>query len=133
MIENNFLGFKTPKKYAHWIPLYFRSCCWNNDKVRLQVYESHLHIGQNWMCQPQICYTTPHFLSNRNFDYHLDFALFINNGGRTLKTKWFQHNSHIFIRIGISSVCRLGMCIAFAKCQCWHTIYWGDWETKTKG
>jgi hypothetical protein len=25
---NNFLGFKTPKKYAYGIPQYFRSCCW---------------------------------------------------------------------------------------------------------
>ncbi len=30
------------------------------------------------------------FLSNCNFDYHLDLALFINNGGRT----WKQNNSN---------------------------------------
>ncbi len=24
---NNFLGFKSPKWYAYWIPLYIRSCC----------------------------------------------------------------------------------------------------------
>jgi hypothetical protein len=61
MITNDFNGFKTPKKCACSIPLYFRSCCWNNDKITIQVYESHLHIGQNRLCQPQICYTTPHF------------------------------------------------------------------------
>ncbi len=72
------------------------------------------------------------FLSNHNFDYHLDFALFINSGGRTWKTRWFQHSSHIFISISISCVCGLGLCAAFAKCQCWHAIYWGDWGTKTK-
>ncbi len=123
---------KTPKKYAYQIPLYFRICCWNNDKVTLPVYESHLHTGQNWLCQPQIYYTTPHFLSNHNFDCHPDFAIFLNNGGRTWTTRWFWHNSHIFISISISCVCGKIMCATFAKCQCWHTIYWDDWGTKSK-
>ncbi len=28
---NDFLGFKLPKRYTYWIPLYIRSCCWKND------------------------------------------------------------------------------------------------------
>jgi hypothetical protein len=47
VVANYFLGFQTPKKYAYQIPLYFRSPCWKNDKVALQIYESHLFIGQN--------------------------------------------------------------------------------------
>jgi hypothetical protein len=47
MIANNFLGFKTPNKYAYQIPLYFRMLLVDYDKVTLQVYESCLHIGQN--------------------------------------------------------------------------------------
>jgi hypothetical protein len=42
---NNFLGFKLPKKYAYWIPLYIRSRCWKNDKLSFQIKTSHLHIG----------------------------------------------------------------------------------------
>ncbi len=36
--------------------------CWNNDKVSFWVDESHLHVGQNQLCQPWIGYTTPHVL-----------------------------------------------------------------------
>ena len=58
---NNFLGFKLPKWYAYWIPLYIRSCCWKNDMLSFQIKASHLHIGPKWLCQPEIGYTTPHF------------------------------------------------------------------------
>ncbi len=104
-------------------------CCWKNNKITLQVYESHLHMGQNWLCQ---CFTTPHFLSNCNFDYHLDLALFINNGGKTWKTKQFQHNSHVFNSIGISCVCRLGMCITFCKMSALTHNILGWLRNKTK-
>jgi hypothetical protein len=34
-------------------------------------------------CQPEMGYTTLHCFSNQHTHYHIDFALFINNGGRT--------------------------------------------------
>ncbi len=56
-----FLCLKTPKKYAHQIPLYFRSHCWKNNMFSFQIEASHLHIGPKWLCQPEIGYTTLHF------------------------------------------------------------------------
>ncbi len=85
---NNFLGFKLPKQYAYWIPQYFRSCCWKNDMLSFQIEASHLHIPPEWLCQPEIGYTTLHFFSNQHTHYLIDFALFINNGGRTWKKNW---------------------------------------------
>ncbi len=43
----------------------------------------HLHIGPEQLCQPEIGYTTLNFFSNQHTHYHIDFASFINNGGRT--------------------------------------------------
>jgi hypothetical protein len=83
LTANNCLGFKTPQKYAYRIPLYFRNRCWKNDMFSFQIEASHLHIGLKWLCQPEIGYTTLHFVSNQHTQYHIDFALFINNGGRT--------------------------------------------------
>ncbi len=57
------------------------------------------------------------FFSNQHTRYHIDFALFINNSGRTWKTNWFQHNIYIFISISISSVRRLGHCTTFVDTQ----------------
>ncbi len=94
--------------------------CWKKDKVSFWVEESHLHIGQNQLCQPQIGYTTPRFWSNQHTGNHL--AIFINNGGRVWTTKQFGH-SHIVI--SIRCVCRLEMYAAIAKCHCWHTKYYG--------
>jgi hypothetical protein len=37
---NNFLGFKSPIRYAYWIPLYIRSCCWKNDMLSFQINAS---------------------------------------------------------------------------------------------
>ncbi len=96
---NNFLGFKLPNRYAYWIPLYIRSCCWKN--LSYQIKASNLHIGPKWMCQLEIGYTTLHFFQNQHTHYQIDLALFINNGGRTWKTKWIQHNIYIFISISI--------------------------------
>ncbi len=55
---SNVLGFKLPKKYAYWICLFIRSCCWKNDMLSFQIKASHLHIGPKWLCQPEIGYTT---------------------------------------------------------------------------
>ncbi len=76
-----------------------------------------LHIGMKWLCQPEIGYTTPHFFQNQHTHYQIDFALFNNNGKRTWKTKWIQHNIYIFISIsiGISCVSRLAHHTTFAK------------------
>ncbi len=71
------------------------------------------------------------FFSNQHTHDQIDFALFINNGGMTWKTKWFQHNIYIFISISISSVCRSGHCTTFVKCHGWYTICWDNWGTKT--
>jgi hypothetical protein len=112
---NNFLGFKLSKKYAYWIPLYIRSCCWKNDMLSFQIKASHLHIGLKWLCQPEIGYATLIFFQNQHTYYQI--ALFNTNGGRTWKSKWIQHNSHIFISISISCVCRLAHFTSFGKCQ----------------
>ncbi len=58
---NDFLGFKLAKRYAYWIPLYIRSCCWKNDMLSFHIKASHLHIGLKWLCQLEIGYTTPNF------------------------------------------------------------------------
>ena len=130
----NFLGFKLPKWYAYWIPLYIRSRCWKNDMLSFQIKTSLMHIGPKWLCQPEIGYTTPHFFLNQHTHYQIEFALFNNNGGRTWKTKWIQHYIYIFISIsiGISCVCRLAHRTIFAKCQGWYTICWDKWWTKIK-
>ncbi len=52
---NIFLGFKLPKRYAYWIPLYIRSRCRKNNTLSFQIKASHLHIGLKWLCQPEIC------------------------------------------------------------------------------
>jgi hypothetical protein len=77
----------------------FQKLLLEKDMISIQIKARHLHIGLEWLCQPEIGYTT---------HYHIDFALFINNGGRTWKRNWFQHNIYIFISISISGVCRLG-------------------------
>ncbi len=59
---NNFLSFKSPKIYAYQIPLYFGSFCWKNDTFSFEIEASRLHIGLKWLCQPEIGYTTLHFL-----------------------------------------------------------------------
>ncbi len=130
MNANNFLGFKTPKKYACQILQYFRSRCWKNDMFSFLIETSHLHIAPKWLCQSELGYTTLHFFSKQHTHDHIDFALVINIGGRTWKTMWFQHNIYIFISISISGVCRLGHCTTFVKCQGWYTICWDDWGTK---
>ncbi len=53
--------------------------------LSFQIKASHLHIGPKWLCQPEIGYTTPHFFQNQHTHFHIEFALFNNNGGRTLK------------------------------------------------
>ncbi len=63
MNANDFLGFKLPKWYAYWIPLYMRSRCWKNDMLSFRIKASLMHIGPKWVCQPEIGYTTPHFIS----------------------------------------------------------------------
>ncbi len=130
---NNFLGFKLPKRYAYWIPLYIRSRCWENDMLSFQIKASHLHICLKWLCQSEIGYINPHFFQIQHTHYQIEFALFNNNGGRTWKTKWIQHNIYIFISIsiGISCVYRLAHCTIFEKCQGWYTIFWDTWGTKT--
>ncbi len=137
---NDFLGFKTPKNmhikflsisgvstgkrhdfisnqgkaFAHWSRM--------TVSTRHRIHKSSFFSNQH---------TLLHFFSNQHTHYHIDFALFINNGGRTWKTKWFQHNIYIFISISISRVCRLGHCTTFAKCQSWYIICWDNWGTKT--
>ncbi len=109
----------------------FQKLLLEKDMISFQIKARHLHIGSEWLCQPEIGYTTLYFFSNQHTHYHIDFALFINNGGRTWKTNWFQHNIYIFISISISGVCRLGHCTSFAKCQGWYKICWDNWGTKT--
>ncbi len=46
--------------------LYIRSRCWKNDMLSFQIKASHLHIGPKWLCQPEIGYTTPHFVFKIN-------------------------------------------------------------------
>ncbi len=88
-----------------------------NDMFSFQIEASHLHIGLKWLYQPEIGFTTLLFFQNQHTYYHIDFELFINNGGRTWNTKWFQHNIYIFISIGINCVCRLGHSTTFVKWQ----------------
>ncbi len=90
----------------------------------------NLHIGPKWQCQLEIGYTTLHFFQNQHTHYQIDLALFINNIGRTQKTKLIQQSIYIFISISISCVCRLAHCTTFAKWQGWYTICWDNWGTK---
>ncbi len=87
MITNNFLGFKTPNKYAYQIPLYFRMLLleqWQGYITSL--WKPYTHWSESTVSTPDRLHNSSFFVSNPNFDYHLDFALFINNGGRTWKT-----------------------------------------------
>jgi hypothetical protein len=58
---NNFLGFKTPKKYAYQIPQYFRSRCWKKTRFHFKLRQAISTLVQN-DCQPEIGYTTIDFL-----------------------------------------------------------------------
>jgi hypothetical protein len=86
----------------------FRSCCWKNDTFSFPIEARHLHICLKWLCQPEIGYTTLLFFKLTNPWSHW-LASFINKGGRTQKTKWFQHKRHIFISIS------RGTCTEFVK------------------
>ncbi len=119
----------------------FQKSLLEKDMISFQIKARHLHIGPEWLCQPEIGYTTSFFFKSTHpssFFFKSThplshwLALFINNSGRTWKTNWFQHNIYIFISISISGVCRLGQCTTFAKCQGWFTICWDDWGTKNQ-
>ncbi len=128
---NNFLGFKHTLKICILNSSVFPKSLLENDMISFQITARHLHIGPEWLCQPEKGYTTLHFFSNQHTLYHIDFALFINNGGRTWKTNWFQDNIYIFISLSISGVSTLGHCTTIAKCQGRYTICWDNWDTKT--
>ncbi len=136
-----FSQFKNTQKICISNSSVFQKSLLEKDMISFQIKARHLHIGPEWLCQPEIGYTnliffksthpSSFFFKSTHPHYHIDFALFINNGGRTWKTNWFQHNVYIFISISISNVCRLGHCTTFAKCQGWYAICWDKWGTKT--
>ncbi len=90
---NNFLGFKLPKN------MHIEFLCISEVAAgKMTCY--HFKSGQaictlvqnDWVNQRLDRLHNSSFFSNQHTHYHIDFALFIDKGGRTWKTKWIQHN-----------------------------------------